>query len=51
MKSEKSSNLFREVHRLVEERRARMQEQRKDDIQRQQEKAKKEAVREGFDRD
>ena len=55
MDKQPSPNLFREVHRLVQQRRDRIREERESDIQRQEakakEEAKEEAKREGFKRE
>jgi hypothetical protein len=48
MDKQPSPNLFREVHRQVEERLDRIRKEREGDIQRQEAKAKEEARREGF---
>jgi hypothetical protein len=51
MDKQPSPNLFREVHRLVQERRERIREEQESDIQRQEARAKEEAKREGFKRE
>ena len=51
MDKQPSPNLFREVHRLVQERRDRIREERESDMERREAKAKEEAERQGFKRD
>jgi hypothetical protein len=51
MEKQPSTNLFREVHRQVQERRDRIREERENDLQEQEAKATEEAKREGFERE
>jgi len=51
MDKQPSPNLFREVHRQVQERRDRIREEQQGDTQRREAKAKEEAKWEGFDRE
>jgi hypothetical protein len=51
MDKEPSPNLFREVHRQVQERRDRIREKQEADNQRREAKTKEEAQREGFKRE
>ena len=50
MDNEESENLFRKVHRKVQERRDRIREAQQADSERRSKKAEEEAKCEGFDR-
>ena len=50
MENEESENLFRKVHRKVQERRDRIREAQQADSELRAERVKEEAKREGFDR-
>ena len=50
MENEELENLFRKVHRKVQERRDRIREVQQADSERRSAKANEEAKREGFDR-
>jgi hypothetical protein len=49
MDNQPPTNLFREVHRQVKERRDRIREEQESDTERREAKAKEEAERQGFE--